>query len=117
MLLRSQFSDHMPRLWWLDYFPRGHEVDASMYQRLDEVIGIFESAGWRVADFGAITELSSGTRSERLERLRLRTYSTFAYFTPDELETGFRRLEQAVAADPDAPVPDVPATILTLERC
>jgi ubiquinone/menaquinone biosynthesis C-methylase UbiE len=36
LLLRSQFSDHMPRLWWLEYFPRGHEVDASMYQRLDE---------------------------------------------------------------------------------
>lgn len=52
-----------------------------------------------------------------LERLRLRTYSTFAYFTPDELEAGFRRLEQAVAADPDTPVPDVPATMLTLERC
>jgi len=117
MLLRSQFSDHMPRLWWLEYFPRGHEVDGSMYQALDEVIDIFEPAGWRVAGFGTITELSSGTRSERLERLRLRTYSTFAYFAPDELEVGFRHLEQAVAADPDTPVPDVPATMLTLERC
>jgi SAM-dependent methyltransferase len=117
MLLRSQFRDHMPRLWWLEYFPRGHEVDASMYQPLDEVIDIFEPAGWRVADFGTIPELSGGTRSERLERLRLRTYSTFAYFAPGELEAGFRRLEQAVAADPDTPVPDVPATMLTLERC
>ena len=81
------------------------------------VIDIFEPAGWRVADFGTITELSSGTRSEKLERLRLRTYSTFAYFAPDELEVGFRRLEQAVAADPDTPVPDVPATMLILERC
>ena len=117
VLLRSQFSDHMPRLWWLEYFPRGHEVDAAMYQPLDEVTGIFEAAGWRVADFGTVTERSGGTRSQRLERLRLRPYSTFAYFTPDELEAGFRRLEQAVAADPDAPVPDVPATMLTLEHC
>jgi SAM-dependent methyltransferase len=117
LLLRSQFSDHMPRLWWLEYFPRGHEVDASMYQPVDEVIGIFEPAGWRVARFGTVTEYSSGTRRQRLERLRLRTYSTFARFTPDELETGFRRLEQAVAADPDSPVPDVPATMLTLEHC
>jgi len=117
VLLRSQFSDHMPRLWWLEYFPRGHEADASMYQPLDEVIDTFEPAGWRVAHFGTITELSSGTRGERLELLRLRTYSTFACFTPDELEVGFRRLEQAVAADPDKPVPDVPATMLTLERC
>src|SRR5271156_1933670 len=29
LLLRSQFSDHMPKLWWLEYFPRGQEVDAS----------------------------------------------------------------------------------------
>ena len=38
------------------------------------------------------------------------------YFTPDELETGFRRLEEAVAADPDAAAPPDPATLLTLER-
>jgi SAM-dependent methyltransferase len=117
LLLRSPFSDHMHHLWWLEYFPRGHEVDTSMTQPLDEVIDIFEPAGWRVGDFGTVTELSGGTRREMLERLRLRTFSTFAHFTPDELETGFRRLEQAVAADPDTPVPDIPATVLTLQRC
>ena len=46
-----------------------------------------------------------------LERLRLRTLSTFAYFTPSELTAGFRRLEQAVAADPGMPVPDDHATV------
>jgi len=51
-----------------------------------------------------------------LERLRLRTHSSFAQFTPDELETGFRRLEQAIAADPGAPAPPDHATLLTLER-
>jgi SAM-dependent methyltransferase len=117
LLLRSQFSDHMPRLWWLEYFPRGHEVDAAMYQPLHEVIATFTVIGWRVASFSAVAEPSSGTRRDVLERLRLRTLSTFAYFTPDELDTGFRRLEQAVAADPDAPVREVPATLLTLERC
>ena len=42
--------------------------------------------------------------------------STFAHFTPDELETGFRHLEQAIAADPGAPAPADSATLLTLER-
>jgi hypothetical protein len=32
------------------------------------------------------------------------------------LETGFRRLEQGIAADPGAPAPADPATLLTLER-
>jgi SAM-dependent methyltransferase len=116
LLLRSQFSDHMPRLWWLSYFPRGYEADASMYQPLDEVIATFAPAGWRVTSFGKVTEPSFGSRGDMLERLRLRTLSTFAYLTRDELDAGFRSLEQAVAADPGAPVPDDHATVLTLER-
>jgi ubiquinone/menaquinone biosynthesis C-methylase UbiE len=117
VLMRSNFSDHIPPSgWWLEYFPRGFEVDAAMFQPLHEVIATFTSAGWRVASFDRIVEPSSGTRGDMLERLRMRTHSTFAHFTPDELETGFRRLEQAVAADPDAPAPPDPATLLTLER-
>jgi len=117
LLLRSQFSDHMPRLWWLEHFPRSFEVHAAPFQPLHEVIATFTSAGWRVASFGTVTEPSPGTHGDMLERLRLRTYSVFAHFTPDELEAGFRRLEQAVAADPGAPAPAEPATLLTLERC
>lgn len=87
-----------------------------MDQPLHEVIRLFTSDGWRVADFGMITEPTSGTRGERLERLRLRTLSTFAQFTPEETETGFRRLEAAVAEDPDVPVPAEDAALLTLEQ-
>jgi ubiquinone/menaquinone biosynthesis C-methylase UbiE len=117
LLMRSNFSDHIPPSgWWLEYFPRGFEVDAAMFQPLHEVIATFTSAGWRVASFGRVTEPSSGTREDMLQRLRLRTFSTFAQFTPEELETGFRRLEQAIAAAPAAPPPDDRATLLTLER-
>ena len=116
LLLRANFSDHHPRPWWLEHFPRGFEVDASLFQPLHEVIAMFTSAGWRVASFGTVTEPSSGTRGDMLERLRLRTLSFFAQLSPDELEAGFRRLEQAVAADPDAPAPVFPEPLLTLER-
>lgn len=117
LLLRENFSDHIPPSgWWLEYFPRGYEVDAAMFQPLHEVIATFTTAGWRVAGFGRVIEPSSGTRGEMLERLRLGAHSTLAHFTPDQLETGFRRLEQAIAADPDAPAPADPATLLTLER-
>jgi ubiquinone/menaquinone biosynthesis C-methylase UbiE len=115
LLLRTNFSDHHPRPWWLEYFPRGYEADASLFQPLHEVIATFTSAGWRVAGFGTVTEPSSGTRAEMLERLRLRTLSFFAQLDPDELETGFRRLEEAVAADPDAPAPVFAEPLLTLE--
>jgi hypothetical protein len=64
-----------------------------------------------------VTEQARETRSDALERLRLRTLSTFAYFTPEKLERGFRQLGEAVAADPGAPVPASQASLLTLERC
>ncbi|MFH8774192.1 class I SAM-dependent methyltransferase [Streptomyces sp. NPDC017958] len=115
LLLRTNFSDHHPRPWWLEYFPRGYEADAAIFQPLHEVIETFTSAGWRVAGFGTVTEPSSGTRGAMLERLRLRTLSFFAQLSPDELEAGFQRLEQAVAADPGAPAPVFAEPLLTLE--
>ncbi|MFI6876817.1 class I SAM-dependent methyltransferase [Streptomyces sp. NPDC050400] len=115
LLLRTNFSDHHPRPWWLEHFPRGYEADASIFQPLHEVIEGFTSAGWRVAGFGTVTEPSAGTRAAMLERLRMRTLSFFAQLDPAELETGFERLEQAVAQDPDAPAPVFAEPLLTLE--
>jgi SAM-dependent methyltransferase len=116
LLLRGNFGDHHPRPWWLEHFPRGLEVDAALFQPLHEVIAMFMSHGWRVASFGTVTEPSSGTRADILERLRLRSLSFFAHLSPDELEVGFRRLEQAVAADAGAPAPVFAEPLLTLER-
>jgi ubiquinone/menaquinone biosynthesis C-methylase UbiE len=116
LLLRANFSDHHPRPWWLEHFPRGYEVDASLFQPLHEVIAMFSSTGWRVVSFGTVTEPSSGTRSDMLERLHLRILSFFAQLSPDDVETGFRRLEDAVAADPDAPAPVFAEPLLVLQR-
>ena len=116
LLLRANFSDHHPRPWWLQYFPRGYEADAALFQPLHQVIAQFTSAGWQVASFGTVTEPSYGTRADMLQRLRLRTLSFFAQLTPEELDTGFRHLEQAVAADPAAPAPPLTEPLLTLER-
>jgi SAM-dependent methyltransferase len=116
LLLRSNFSDHHPRPWWLEHFPRGLEVDASLFQPLHEVIATFTSAGWRVASFGTVTQPSSGTRGDMLKQLSLRTFSFCGQLTPDELDVGFRRLEQVVAEDPDAPAPVFTEALLTLER-
>ncbi|MEU1616775.1 class I SAM-dependent methyltransferase [Streptomyces sp. NPDC005722] len=115
LLLRGNFSDHHPRPWWLEHFPRGYEADAAIFQPLHEVIAMFTTAGWKVVGYGTVTEPSPGTRGDVLERLRLRTLSFFAQLTPEEVEAGFGRLEQAVAADPDAPSPVFAEPLLTLE--
>ncbi len=116
LLLRANFRDHHPRPWWLEHFAGGYADDAALFQPLHEVIEMFTSAGWRVTSFGTITEPSPGTYGDMLERLRLRTLSFFAQLSPAELEAGFRRLEQAVAADPGAPAPTLTEPLLTLER-
>lgn len=116
LLLRTQFSDHLPDIWWLRPFPRHVEAHAAHFDPLHETIAAFTSRGWRVASFGTVTEPSPGTYADLLERLKMRTFSVFAQFTPDELEIGFQGLEQIVAAQPDAPAPTEAATMLTLER-
>ena len=116
LLLRAQFSDHMPRLWWLEHFPHGHEAHPVPFQPLADVRGVFEAAGWQVTDFAVIEEPSAGTQAAVLDQLRLRTFSVFEQLTAAELATGFERLEAAVAADPDKPVPPEPSTLLTLTK-
>jgi SAM-dependent methyltransferase len=116
LLLRAQFADHMPHLWWLDYFPRGHELDASLYEPLAVVQAVFEAADWHVTDFAKIDEPSAGTRADVLGRLRLQAQSIFEHFTAAELATGFGQLERAVAANPGEPVPAGASTLLTLVR-
>jgi len=115
VLLRTNFRDHHPRPWWLEHFPRGYEADAAMFQPLHEVIALFTSSGWRVTSFSTVTEPSTGTRGEMLARLRLRTLSFFAQLDPQELDVGFRRLERAVAGDPDGPAPVYSEPLLALQ--
>jgi ubiquinone/menaquinone biosynthesis C-methylase UbiE len=116
LLMRSGFSDHMPRIWWLEQFPRGPEVDASMFQPLHEVVAEFSAGGWRVASYGTLAEPSTGTRAELLAQLRLRTHTVFGLFRPEDEAAGFRRLEEAVAEDPAALVPGILSPVLAFER-
>jgi ubiquinone/menaquinone biosynthesis C-methylase UbiE len=114
LLLRAQFSDCIPRLWWLEHFPRGPEKHPAPFQPLADVRATFEAAGWQVMDFAVIEEPSVGTQAEMLQRLQLRTFSVFEQLTEAEAAVGFERLEAAVAADPHRPVPPEPSTLLTL---
>jgi ubiquinone/menaquinone biosynthesis C-methylase UbiE len=116
LIIRSGYGDQMPWIWWLEHFPNGFEKDAVLFPPLHEVIETFASAGWRVRTFGPFSEPSPGTYREMLDRLRLRTHTIFGHFTPEETATGFERLERAVAADPDAPAPAEPSTLLSFER-
>lgn len=112
LFLRSQFRDRMPRLWWLEHFPRGYEVDAAMYDTVAEVSSLLTTAGFEVAELTAVTSPTSLTRATELARLQYRTLSTFDQLTDEELEVGFACLERAVAEAPDELVPVYPEQLL-----
>src|SRR5882757_3250184 len=114
LLLRSQFADRMPDLWWLEAFPRGREIDAALYQPLDVVLTTFGTAGWEFVALDEISEASPGSRVDRLAKLKTRSLSLFAHFTEAEIEAGFAELERRVRADPDAPIPPAVSDLVVL---
>ncbi|BCJ34487.1 hypothetical protein Athai_19900 [Actinocatenispora thailandica] len=117
LLLRAQFSDRMPDIWWLRHFPGGPELDATMYRPLADEIATFEAAGFAASPgLQVVAEPSTTTRAQRLAQLRQRSQSVFELMSADQLAAGFAALERAVAADPDGAVPDTEATLLVLTR-
>lgn len=112
LFLRTQFSDRMPRLWWLAHFPRGYEADAAMYETLAATTAVLGSAGWQVDELAELITPAPRTLAEELERLRHRNLTTFDQLTDDELRVGFERLERAVAERPDDQVPAYPESLL-----
>lgn len=117
LLCRSQFSDRMPNLWWLHHFPPGPETDAAMYRSLDEDLSTFMDAGLEPAPgLVWVDEPSLGTKAQRLEQLRTRTLSVLHRMPDEDVSVGFASLEAEVRADPDAPAPGQPVTLLIMRK-
>ncbi|MFW6694757.1 methyltransferase domain-containing protein [Streptomyces sp. MAR4 CNX-425] len=114
LLLRTELTDRLPDLWYIDAFPRGREILAALYEPLSAVRGTFEAAGW---EWGSVAEVAlppAGTRAEALARLRTRAFSVFEHMPEADIEAGFAELERRVAAAPGAPA--APGTVLTFRR-
>ncbi|TCC37917.1 class I SAM-dependent methyltransferase [Kribbella speibonae] len=116
-LLRTQFTDLMPDLFWYEYFPSAREVDAAMYISLSDARVLAVEAGLTPADdVVEITAEEPRTLGERYERLRHRALSTFEHLPADEIEAGFARFAADAERDPDRAMPVYPATTLVLTR-
>jgi SAM-dependent methyltransferase len=117
LLCRSQFSDHMPDLWWLHHFPSGPAADAAMYRSLTEELSIFGKAGLDPSPgLTWVDEPSPGTKAERLERLRTRTLSVLHRMPDEDFATGLASLAREVLHEPDAPAPAEQASLLVLRK-
>jgi ubiquinone/menaquinone biosynthesis C-methylase UbiE len=116
-LLRSQFADLMPNLFWYDYFPSARAVDAGMYLSLDEVKSLAEAVGLEPGREPVWADAEQPrTFREIYERLSLRAYSTFEHLPEEETEHGLAQLAAEAERDPDKLMPAHPAAMLVLRR-
>ncbi|TDO60998.1 methyltransferase family protein [Kribbella sp. VKM Ac-2571] len=116
-LLRTQFADLMPDLFWYEYFPSAREVDAAMYISLSAAQALAVQAGLTPGDdVVEITAEEPRTLQERYERLSHRALSTFEHLPADEIEAGFARFAEDAERDPDRAMPVYSATMLVLTR-
>jgi len=106
VLLRSTFSDRMPDLKWMRYFPRAREIEMQMFPSSEEVIRVFANAGLTQVALVTIEEQLAPSLSDYAERLRMRAISTFEHMSEEEIVEGFARLDAAVAQE-QAPRPVV----------
>ncbi|MET9311303.1 class I SAM-dependent methyltransferase [Kribbella sp. NPDC003505] len=116
-LLRTQFTDLMPDLFWYEYFPSARAVDAAMYRSLADTKALAIEAGLVPAD--EVVRLQGETHRtlrERYERLSLRALSTFEHLPADEVDAGFARFAEDAERDPDRQMPRYDATMLVLTR-
>ncbi|HEY3558775.1 MAG TPA: class I SAM-dependent methyltransferase [Kribbella sp.] len=116
-LLRTQFSDQMPELFWYEYFPSARVVDAAMYGSVNEARALAAEAGLEAgADVVRITAEDPRTLRESYQRLSHRALSTFEHLPANEIEAGFARFAEEAERDPDRGMPVYAATMLVLTR-
>jgi ubiquinone/menaquinone biosynthesis C-methylase UbiE len=117
VVLRTQFGDRMPDLYWYRYFPSARQVDAEMYLPFGEVLALTEQAGLAAEEEPRWVDASEvRTQSATYERLKLRAFSTFEHIAEDELDRGFAEFERDAAAEPERELPAFPAGVLVLRR-
>jgi ubiquinone/menaquinone biosynthesis C-methylase UbiE len=116
VLMRSQFADRLAELWWYRWFPRAEEVDRAMYETLPVVTGTFEAAGFRTVTFDEVPDVPTETVRGEFERLKMRAVSTFEHLTEDEIEAGFRAIEEGLEREGEPERDDLRGALLVLER-
>jgi ubiquinone/menaquinone biosynthesis C-methylase UbiE len=100
VLIHSGFADRMPGqpVWWHRFFPRALAIELEMYPTTAALADLFAPVGLRtLALVEAPTQIWLSV-TDAVERLRLRSISTFEHLDADEIAEGFARLDAAVAA-------------------
>jgi ubiquinone/menaquinone biosynthesis C-methylase UbiE len=98
LLMRGEFSDRPPPVWWNKYFPRLEMIQRSIFPVLTDVLELFEKYGLQRLSYRELEEQYALSEAEAVDRLRLRGISTFDFLTEEEITAGFARLEADFAS-------------------
>jgi ubiquinone/menaquinone biosynthesis C-methylase UbiE len=115
VLIRSTFSDRMPKLSWHRFFPRAADLEREMFPVVDEVVRIFSSVGLSQLALQALPVRLADSLAEHASQLRLRAISTFEHLTEEEIARGFAALDAAVAEEATPQPVDSTGDLLVLE--
>jgi ubiquinone/menaquinone biosynthesis C-methylase UbiE len=93
VLLRGEFSDRPPGVWWSPYFPNFETVSRLLFPSLAETVEVFAKAGLREIVLRTVEEQYSASEQEAIARLKLRGISVFDHLDEAEIVTGFAAVD------------------------
>jgi len=104
LLIRSTLSDRIVdnAAGWKQFFPSANEIERRLFPSSDEVIETFGAAGLEFVGLKQVRECFASSFAEYTERLKLRAISTFEFLSEPEIEAGFVRMDEVVAAEVEA---------------
>ena len=104
VFVRSTFAGRIHDLWWRRFFPRTWEIEEQMFPSVAQTSALFAEAGLTRATLVQVEHPYEGDVAADVERLKLRSISTFDHMDEAELTEGFARMDAALAAS-DIPTP------------
>ncbi|MGK4585523.1 class I SAM-dependent methyltransferase [Kitasatospora sp. HPMI-4] len=99
VVIRTTFRERLDALVY-DYWPRLRAVDEQRFPGRDEVLTDFSAAGFAVREVRSFAQPVTPSLGAFHERMATRPQSKFAFLTPEEFETGLRRLRSDAESEP-----------------
>lgn len=115
-LTYTPFSDRFPDIHWHRFFPEAREVEKRMFPPLAEIEALFAGVGLRTVSLNRIQHSTAPSLAAFRERLSLRAISTFEHMSEADIQRGFARLDEAVAAETEPQIVYTQGDLLVLEK-
>ena len=103
VLIRGAFAGR-PVATLYDFFP-GTEKTIDSFPSVDDMVEVFQSAGFGSFSLEKVEQLLARSMSEMIERTKLRADTTLELLSDEEFAAGLERMEQAAKED-DSPILD-----------